>query len=761
MTPDAPQETPGGTVSAARWFGTTLSAGLLAGVLLSLLEAIERGVTLRHSLGGFAERLDLAVHSALIAPATALLSLVLATAGLAAMRLSMATRRSFRGEGSRLTGVVAIAALVIPLVMLAATPLARGAVQRLAYLLQLDKAGEHAVLYYLLPLAFVVPMVLAAPAAANLLQGRLTGRWGAFIVGGFVVLAITSYYVDSRWLVGLTDTTAHQTLSLATMTAAVVACFVPATRLASSARVRLLLTTACLVFLVAGSSLALLRLNQNPRVSALFWTRGVISQRAATIAEWVLDGDGDNFAALLGGGDGDDHEVTVHPLARDIPGDGVDQNGLGGDASAALDVTTPAYFAAGQPAPGVGRRNVILITIDTLRADHLSGYGYHRPTTPEIDAFAGGGVTFLNAEAQATSTGHSFASMMTGAYGDRVFASDQPRLGALLAASGYATPFTNSAPSRRFINRDDTWLYYRELMSTGFQPRDADEPHFRRAAELVDDTIGVLKSLPTGQPLFLWFHLRDPHAGYTRHPDFDFGARAIDRYDSEIAYTDHHLGRFFRYLQEHGWLEDSLVIITSDHGESFGEHGDYSHHRRPYRSLAHVPLIVRWPGAPSLRLEHAAGTLDIAPTVANWAGLGGAAARFDGIDLRWQAGCTEGELADRAVVCETPRNCNEASFLAWSLRQGRYRLVYDVMGPRTELFDVAADPRESRNLAAELPDVTAHMLEVLGHYLDRMSNREGFTGWAQMLPSMWCPAPRFAELPVHPDRRKRGEATDE
>jgi arylsulfatase A-like enzyme len=328
--------------------------------------------------------------------------------------------------------------------------------------------------------------------------------------------------------------------------------------------------------------------------------------------------------------------------------------------------------------------------------------------------------------AQGTSTGHSFASMFTGAYGDRIFDPEQPRLGALLAKAGYVTAWLNSAPYRRFINRDQYWLYYRDIMGDGFAPVDNAAHHSRQAAELVDDTIAYLESAPKDRPLFTWVHFRDPHALYLRHEGFDFGSRAIDRYDSEIAYTDANLGRLFAYLERSGALEDTLVVLISDHGESFGEHGDYTHHRRPYWTLANVPLVVGWPGSAGVRVASAAGPLDIAPTIANWAGVADPGV-FDGIDLRWQAAAPPGALASRAVVTETPRNCAEASFLAWSVTEGRMHLVYDAYGPRVELFDLGDDPLEQRNLATERPEETARLKAVLGRWLDRMSNRPGFT----------------------------------
>jgi arylsulfatase A-like enzyme len=162
-----------------------------------------------------------------------------------------------------------------------------------------------------------------------------------------------------------------------------------------------------------------------------------------------------------------------------------------------------------------------------------------------------------------------------------------------------------------------------------------------------------------------------------------------------------------------------------------------------------------------VRVASAAGPLDIAPTIASWAGIADAASRVDGIDLRWQAAEPPGALASRVVVTETPRNANEPFFLAWSATEGRMHLVYDVVGPRVELFDMDADPFESHNLAAERPEETARMMGLLGRWLDRMSERPGFSGWAQMQPAVWSPAPKFPPAPPHEDIRDKVGGDDD
>lgn len=731
-------------------------AGVVAGVAVAAFEAFDRVVVLRHQLGGGGRAVDFAVLCALTAPFVMAVAAVggLVIGSIAACFRSL--RRTFTGEAAaptRRASLLAGAATAVAIVVVAAVagaPFWSVVAERFAYYAHLRKQLDWIVLAQILPFLLAIPLALSVPTVDRLLTGRVRRWWRVAACAGLLLVAFVAYWIDSRALVDLSDDSMHFGLGLAAIgsaTAASLVLIAPVWRNRSVA----IAAVVCGALALACAAVGATRLGADPVVQALFWTRGVLAVRPALLIQRLADRDGDGFPARFGGGDPDDGDPARNILAREIPGDGIDQNGIGGDPADwhEPDPTDAATFGAVAPPPGPGRRNVLFIAIDTLRADHLSCYGYRRPTSPNIDSFAAGGALFETAESQGTSTGHSFASMMTGAYGDDILDPAQPRLGAVLSAHGYEAIPTNPSTFHNFINRDQYWLYYRDIMTSGFSPYGGKPGRERKANDIVDDTIAYLTNAPKDKPLFTWVLLRDPHASYIRHPEFDFGRRVIDRYDSEIAFTDYHLGRLFDYLKASGTLDDTLVIITSDHGESFGEHGDYAHHRRPYRTLANVPLIVRWPGSPAVRVPSAAGPLDIAITICNWTGIEDPAvlSRLDGLDLRWQAEQPPGSLASRAIVTETPRNCPEPNFLAWSITQGNSRLIYDAIGSRVELFDVASDPLEQRNLAADRPDEAARLTALLGRWLDRMSMRSNYSGWAQMQPSMWSPAPRFPALP--------------
>lgn len=773
-------ESPPASTSFAEYLAGFGFAGAMAGVALTALELVDRLFVLRHFLRGVGENVDFALLTAMTAPGIFLVSIV---AGALLWLVDFAIRKIpvFRqtSNGARVSAAFAAKALIVAIalviVVVIGLPYIRQAMMRVAYHLQLQRGADLETFAFFVPFVLALPL-LASALAVRFLLARQVSRAIRIALGvALVLFCVGGYWVDSRWLVGLADDTLHLGAGLCAAGASIgcgLLVWIWLLDLPMATRRRIGAgCAAALILLSVGAVIGAARLGRDHVASALLFTRGVYAQRVATALEGLADWDGDDFSHAFDGGDPNDADAQINPLAREIPGDHIDQNGLGGDWTPEVervDPSSPLFFAGGymSPAPGPGPRNVLFVSIDALRADHLSCYGYRRPTSPHLDAFAARSAFFERTISQATSTGHSFASMMTGAYGDDVFDPEQPRLGALLGAHGYRTAFLNSAPFHRFINRDDYWLYYRDIMSDGFTPVDNEDHSFRAADRLTDDAIAYLKSVPADQPHFTWVHYRDPHAGYVRHKEFDYGSRPVDRYDSEIAFTDFHLGRLLEYLDASGALQNTLVIITADHGESFGEHGDYTHHRRPYATLSHIPLIVWWPGVSPTTVSTPTAGVDFAPTIVNWTGLTEAdrqraLARFDGLDLRWQAAQPSSVLSDRAVVGETPRNCNEASFFAWAIVQRDHYLIYDIVGPRVELFDIETDPLQRRNLADEDPESRQRLLSLLGHWLDRLSVRPGFSGWAQMQPSFLSPAPEFPPPPQHEDRRRGRQRDDD
>src|SRR5690606_28656699 len=318
--------------------------------------------------------------------------------------------------------------------------------------------------------------------------------------------------------------------------------------------------------------------------------QGVASKRMARALWSLADADGDGFAgAGAGGADCDDGDAGRHPRAREVPDNGVDENCTGADARAA-DVGVRGSERAATPADG--RPSIVLVSIDALRADHLGAYGYGRPTSPALDALAARGVRFAWAFTSCPSTRCAIPSLLTGRYASTLgtFAErDQiANLAGVLRDAGWQTAAITCC--ERFA------LAHREL--SGFTTIDANAESVRmtrpgqsNADVVIDSALDWLNERDRAAPFFLWLHLYEPHYPYDAPSGTDFGDRDIDRYDTEIEFADRQLARLFAALEP-----STIVAVTSDHGDEFGEHGIRFHARSLYNQVIRVPLIIAGAG---------------------------------------------------------------------------------------------------------------------------------------------------------------------
>ena len=383
----------------------------------------------------------------------------------------------------------------------------------------------------------------------------------------------------------------------------------------------------------------------------------------------------------------------------------------------ALAVAAAAGCRANEPAPpasqaSVGQRphDLILVTIDTLRADRVGVYGHAQARTPMIDALARRGVRFSSAFAPTPITLPSHASLLTGRYppghharhnGMRVDA-HVPSLAATLAAAGFATGgFVGAFPLDRRFGLNAGFAAYGDRMPRSAQGRLANE---RAGSDVADEAIGWLRA-NAGSRRFLWMHLFEPHAPYG---DARSGRPASDRYDDEVAEADRQVGRVLEALGEAA--SRALVVVTADHGEAFGEHGELTHSLFVYDTTLRVPLVIAGPGVPAAVRDAPVTLVDIAPTVLPL--LGVKAFDSDGIDL---ARVIAGEAGpERELYAE--------SFAAlldfgWSpLRAVRAGRMKYIAAPREELYDLAADPGETTDRASAEPQRTAALRDRVDRY---------------------------------------------
>ena len=388
-----------------------------------------------------------------------------------------------------------------------------------------------------------------------------------------------------------------------------------------------------------------------------------------------------------------------------------------------LGIVAVGFFLARRPPGAEGARerfstarggpfNVVLITVDTLRADRLGSYGSQRTATPHMDALAAEGARFSNAASTVPFTLPAHSSLMTGTYppyhgvrenvGYRL-GSDLPTLAEALSAGGWTTAGFVSA----FV-LDSRWGIARGF-ATYVDDFDATETRSgnlgavqRDGAETVSEALRWLDGRPPG-PVFVWLHLFEPHDPYT--PPEPYLSRYAGRpYDGEVAYADELVGRFRTGLEEREILDRSLVILTGDHGEGLGQHKEGFHGFFVYDSTVHVPLIVR-PPFPDLAgkvVAEPVSHVDLLPTILEIAGLP-VPAHAQGRSL-WplledarDGGAEDGEEA--AVYSESMYPLVHYGWAPLrSLRTGTWKLID---APRPELYDLAADPGERENVVLQ------------------------------------------------------------
>ena len=422
---------------------------------------------------------------------------------------------------------------------------------------------------------------------------------------------------------------------------------------------------------------------------------------------------------------------------------------LGGTLALATLLVALGRHAEARSAAPLRPTPVLLITVDTLRADRLGCYGARTVQTPAMDSLAAEGVRFDDALTQVPITLPSHIVILSGTYpmwnGVRDFTARplRPDVGLVAQAferHGYATAAFVSA----FV-LDSSWGLKRgfETYDDRFDPRQFETRNpgniQRRAGETVDHLLAWLHR-PEAQgasakPFFVWLHLYDPHSPYD--PPEPFHTRyAGHLYDGEIAYADSQLGRLFNDLRKAGLYDRALIVLLSDHGESLGEHGEDEHGFFVYLSTLRVPLIIKAPrgtaGAPRV-VRTPVGTIDVAPTLLDLVHLRDPLNRqFQGRSL---ASLVLGQSGppETSVYSETyyPHDSFGWSALR-ALSTARYAYID---APRRELYDLAHDPAEKHNLYAERTAEAGALRDQLLDIERRYTNSAAASSSAASLPA--------------------------
>ena len=416
--------------------------------------------------------------------------------------------------------------------------------------------------------------------------------------------------------------------------------------------------------------------------------------------------------------------------------------------------------------PAATKPHIIYIVVDSLRADHLSSYGYGRATTPNFDALmAAQGVRFSDATSTATWTLPANASMFSGLYPfrfdiqwsdpDERLGNDVPLLAEMLSDNGYYTAgFIGASFLRARYGFDQGYATYTEIVGGGANRTDAAQINDAAQAWLQDEWPALRDE---EQPLFLLLYYFDPHSWYNPPAPYDTlydptydgplsaerfqdgreviagtlvpTARDIEHlialYDGEISYWDSHFGKIMAFLENMGLLDESIVVVTSDHGEFFGEHGLWVHGTGLYEEGLRVPLAIRYPGtvAAGQVVDEPVQTFDLVPTLLDWIGaqaptdldatnlvplLAGAAQTLDRPLFSEQDGVADPDNA-RAWI-SPPRESRSVRQAGWKLIQERqpggaeelYLMESASLYEQSDLL--AAEPERAEALRQQLID---------------------------------------------------------
>ncbi|MFH1403234.1 MAG: sulfatase [Candidatus Altiarchaeota archaeon] len=367
--------------------------------------------------------------------------------------------------------------------------------------------------------------------------------------------------------------------------------------------------------------------------------------------------------------------TTRIKVREETPFNGV---GLGGDGAG-------SYHGA----------NILLISVDCMRKDHIGFYGYARNTTPVIDELAESSTVFMRAYSHAPWTHPSLSSLHTGLHPlqhgvtgwNHVLSENLTTLAEVLQSNGYHTEaYVSHLLLESRYGYPQGFDYYDEsVMEIG-------HPHHVSTSRELTDTV-INRSSGWGSPFFVWVHYFDPHFRYMRHEEFDYGRASIDRYDSEISYTDYHIGRLLDNLRDMGLYDKTIIIVMADHGEEFGEHGG-NLHKKLYNEIINIPLIMRVPGVEHKVVDESVVESDLMPTLIK---LVGANASLDLYGVAMPL--TDGGFVPegRAVYSETRRYIDSMSII-----DGESKLVINNTrrGTSLELFNLTADPGELSNIAS-------------------------------------------------------------
>lgn len=704
-----------GTTPQAGSLPSYALAGLAAVALLSLIEWVDLNIKLTPVFESLNERLVLTAYFSLNLLAGAIIGFIIGLVARAASWLNARLQRLITGNRRQTLAHTLLAGLAIAAIaggLLYFQPgvfrFTLGAIREAEKisLARLLLKAERLFTYFSIAGMLICCWVVWRLARASM-NALLRAAWLALIVG----IISAAYYIDSRIEVQQYEFSLHRAMFLVEVTLAMALVVSAQGLFPRQVRLNRIALFCVAVLVCAAIGFTFVHFNRNQNLKTQVFYRSTITKQFFKLTQWALDFDRDGYSAVLGGGDADDRRADINPGQIEIPGDGIDNNCIGGDLSREdagewLGEQRSLNTAAN---PGAHRFNVLYVFVDTVRADHLSVYGYPRNTTPNLSNLAERASVFENAFTPSPSTYQAVPKFMQSSYWDAHLETWTE----VLARAGYETVLF---PGRRAAT------LYRRIKD----PAMISSARTGNFAASVDAVIDRFSKAQPDRPLCAYLYAFEPHMPYKLRRDFYFGPAMADLYDGEIAYADSQLGRLFNWLEQSGKMNDTMIVIMSDHGESLGERGVRKHNAQLYNEQMHVPAIIYVPGLAPRRVSDYVSTIDLGSTILNAVGVA-CPKEYAGASL---LPLMRGDAFTAPPVYGEHWQRNDSPFFSPEhdvdpeihkylvITQDGFKLIYNQNAYCFELFNLRDDPKEQHNLYDRMPEKSAELKRLLGRFVD-------------------------------------------